>query len=120
MAVGRREERQLKLGELPVPPPPPANWPWNPGPRRVDKAEQGEPRTCRASSQPAVGPGHRQSRAQNFVCGSLWGSWEPVQGNARNWPGCYGVGTPLPPEVWLAIQAWVNGGLGRGSLPWGR
>lgn len=30
---------------------------------------------------------------------------EPVQGNAGNWPGCYGVGTPLLLEVQLPIQA---------------
>lgn len=68
-----------------------------------------EPAGCRPRAQAKPGP---ELCLRAFV-----GLREPVHGNAGNWPGYHGVGTPLLPEVLLAIQAWVNRGLWRGSLP---
>lgn len=65
------------------------------------------------------GPRAQAKPGPELCLRSFVGLWEPIQGNAGNWPGCYGVGTPLLPEVQLAMQAWVSGGLGRGPSPLG-
>ena len=44
----------------------------------------------------------------------MWASGSQSKENAGNWPGWNGV-HPLLPEVQLAIQAWINGGLGKES-----
>lgn len=60
-----------------------------------------EPAGCGPRAQAKPGP---ELCLKAFV-----GLWEPVQEDAGNWLGCYGVSTVLLPEVQLTLQAWVMG-----------
>lgn len=64
---GLEKERLPKLCELPVQSLPQQTSPGQYGARAGGQSPTGVPGTCSAESQPAVGPRHRQSLAQNSI-----------------------------------------------------